>query len=388
MGPASIILIRRKKQSLKDDGDLEWDAQLIQNGFFQVSKVQDMWRQESSLTDGGIGIPTVSYCSPLTRCLATNSITFTPLLAAKGGPRINTVVVEDCREIVYKDEGERRRSKSYIELVFPKFAIEPNFTEEDPYWTGEQSESNKSVKRRAQAVLDRIFKSEAMEKIFVSITAHHEIVGAIISALGGSPGAYPLHTGGVVPIICQYTPSPGRLDDGFYKIQFVLDPSLFADATEGPVIALNQRVKIPTTWFVKCINAQEQEYTIQYFRKQLHGMPKPKLYWNTKNETRITTTQPSDVPVILNYETRGWRLVPASEVGVYSIEWVDLSSNTNTGSNGITLVTVKSSSGGNSEKPVILKKGASIGPGTPSWRFIPLKFPWGFGDGILNFESR
>ena len=72
------------------------DAQLIQDGFFQVSMVQNMWRQESSLKDGGIGIPTVSYCSPLTRCLVTNSITFAPLLAAKEGPRIKTVVVEVC----------------------------------------------------------------------------------------------------------------------------------------------------------------------------------------------------------------------------------------------------------------------------------------------------
>jgi len=247
-------------------------------------------------------------------------------------------------------------------------------------------------------VLDKIFKSEAKEKIFVSITAHHEIVGAIISALGGSPGAYPLHTGGVVPIICQYTPSPGPLDDGFYKIQFVPDPTLFADAIEAykPVIALNPKVKTPTTWFVKCIDAQEQVYTIQYFQKT----PKPKVYWNTENETHITRTQPSDVPVVLNYEMRGWRLVTTSEFGVYwcimflpsnstytkifSIEWVDLPPNMNTGTNGAPLVTVKSSSDKNSGKPVILGKGASIGREAPSWRFIPSQFPWGFGDGILT----
>ena len=76
------------------------DAQLIQDGFLQVSKVQNMWSQESSLKDGGIGIPTISYCSPLTRCLVTNSITFAPLLAPDSkeleGPRIHTVVVEVC----------------------------------------------------------------------------------------------------------------------------------------------------------------------------------------------------------------------------------------------------------------------------------------------------
>lgn len=72
------------------------DAQLVQHGLFQVSRVQHMWSHENSLQDGGIGIPPISYCSPLTRCLATNSITFTPWLAAKEGPKINTVVVEVC----------------------------------------------------------------------------------------------------------------------------------------------------------------------------------------------------------------------------------------------------------------------------------------------------
>jgi hypothetical protein len=40
-----------------------------------------MWKHGRSRKDGGIGIPTVSY-------------TFTPLLAAEEGPKINTVVVE------------------------------------------------------------------------------------------------------------------------------------------------------------------------------------------------------------------------------------------------------------------------------------------------------
>jgi len=182
---------------------------------------------------------------------------------------------------------ERDADPSHISNLFSqKFTIEPNFAEKDPYWTGDKSESDGSVERRVQVVLDKIFKSEAKEKIFVSITAHHEIVGAIISALGGSPGAYPLHTGGVIPIICQYTPGPGPLDDGFYKIQFVPEPSLFANTTgaDNRVIASNQR----DTWFVKCINAEEQVYTIQYFQTQLHGMPKPKLYWNTDNKTPTT----------------------------------------------------------------------------------------------------
>jgi hypothetical protein len=44
-------------------------------------------------------------------------------------------------------------------------------------------------------------------------------------------------------IICQYTLGPGPMDDGFYKIQFVPDPSLLDDTTgaDSHDIALNQR---------------------------------------------------------------------------------------------------------------------------------------------------
>ena len=107
------------------DGDLKWgmshrqryqtghlkkslitDDQLLQDGFIEVTKVQDMWKDENSIEDddgnavAGIGIPTISYTSPLTRCLVTNSVTFTTPLGADGGSEINTVVVEvsplDC----------------------------------------------------------------------------------------------------------------------------------------------------------------------------------------------------------------------------------------------------------------------------------------------------
>lgn len=375
-------------KSLTNDGDLEWDPMLTQEGYFQASKIEDMWKEENSLKEGGIGIPQISYCSPLTRCLVTNSITFTPQLAANGGPEIHTVVVEDCRELVYKSEGERRRSKEYIELVFPKFVIDPVFADQDPLWTGTSTESEESVEYRARAVLDKIFK-EPDWKIFVSITGHHEMNGAIISALGGCPGAYPRHHGGVVPIICQYSPTPGALDSGFYKIEYIPEPARFADAirTNERVMAFDRKIHEPTTWFVKCVDAKEQVYVINYFRVQLHGMQKPKLYWNTPHNSEVSTTrsefkQNSDVPVILSLEKRGWRLIPSGEAGVYYIEWTNQNqpaapSNTNAGSDTVTLVTVETSSNVKDE-PLVLRKASGIVPGAPRWKFIPVKFPKGF----------
>ena len=74
-------------------------------------------------------------------------------------------IAQNCREFIHKSEGERRRTASYISLVFPKFSLEPNFVEgADPLWHKYSSESKDKAKLRAQAVVDRIFKSDP-EKI-------------------------------------------------------------------------------------------------------------------------------------------------------------------------------------------------------------------------------
>ena len=72
---------------------------------------------------------------------------------------------KDCREIVYKDSSERRRSKTYIGFVFSNFTIEADFAEVDPTWTGTDKESDESVEARVQAVLDKIFITEPKENI-------------------------------------------------------------------------------------------------------------------------------------------------------------------------------------------------------------------------------
>ena len=47
------------------------------------------------MADGeSIGIPNISYVSPMMRALVTNNITFAPQLNASGGPTIQTVVHE------------------------------------------------------------------------------------------------------------------------------------------------------------------------------------------------------------------------------------------------------------------------------------------------------
>ena len=72
------------------------DAPLTQEGLIQSFNVQTMWTTENSLREGtaGIGIPQISYCSPLARCLETHTVSFASLLGAAGGPAIITKVYE------------------------------------------------------------------------------------------------------------------------------------------------------------------------------------------------------------------------------------------------------------------------------------------------------
>ena len=53
-----------------------------------------MYTTENSLTNGGIGIPEISYCSPSMRTMATNSITFAPLLGDPSGAKITTLLYD------------------------------------------------------------------------------------------------------------------------------------------------------------------------------------------------------------------------------------------------------------------------------------------------------
>ena len=68
------------------------DPELTQNGYLDASNVHSVWVQEQS--DANIGLPQISYCSPLTRCLATNTITFGTEVYGDSSPKLNTIVVE------------------------------------------------------------------------------------------------------------------------------------------------------------------------------------------------------------------------------------------------------------------------------------------------------
>ncbi|KAJ7577526.1 histidine phosphatase superfamily [Mycena floridula] len=187
---------------LDTDGELIWgpDPLLTALGESQARAVNTVWKTE---VQDGMPLPEKLYCSPLTRAMHTNQLTFEGLDVGK------TVVLENCREDIGDHTCDKRRSKSYIQASFPEFIIEDGFTEEDILWPGNGSggETREEICRRATSVLDRIFgRSEPLfsdNATYISITAHGGIINGFMYAL--HCGKYPLPTGGVLPILIKAT---------------------------------------------------------------------------------------------------------------------------------------------------------------------------------------
>ncbi|KIM81046.1 hypothetical protein PILCRDRAFT_821884, partial [Piloderma croceum F 1598] len=181
------------------------DPQLALEGFLQAQHVQSVW--ESELV-AGIGLPQLSYCSPFTRTLATNTITFGNLLGASS---LKTTIVENCREQVIPDKIEHRRPAEYIKEILPSvkdkkmlpspcIVFEANFAEYDPYWVHKPGsdddsndepantnpESDDSFRKRIQGVLGEIFEQHK-DKIFIHITTHAGWIKMFCRILGRHP---------------------------------------------------------------------------------------------------------------------------------------------------------------------------------------------------------
>ncbi|KAJ6540323.1 phosphoglycerate mutase-like protein [Mycena capillaripes] len=179
---------------LYGDGELTWgpDPELTAIGKGQAARVNDVWKVERATA--GIPLPDRLYCSPMTRALDTNVITF------EGVSEKRPLVVESCREEYGEHTCDQRNTRTHIRHAFPQFDIEDGFTEEDELWEAESRETRAHATVRAQTVLDRIFRDDK-DALFISITAHGGIINGFLHALGRE--WYPLPTGGVLPVVVK-----------------------------------------------------------------------------------------------------------------------------------------------------------------------------------------
>ncbi|KAJ7665583.1 histidine phosphatase superfamily [Mycena rosella] len=181
---------------LNGDGELTWgpDAELTTVGKDQAAAVNKLWKDEAVF---GIPPPQKAYCSPMTRAMQTNVITFAGISSER------TVVLEvNCREEYGEHTCDKRNTRTYITDTFPQFDIETGFTEDDELWTAESRETGEHAAARAQQVLDRIFREDT-DVTFLSITAHGGIINGFLRALGRPK--YPLPTGGILPVVVKAT---------------------------------------------------------------------------------------------------------------------------------------------------------------------------------------
>ncbi|KAG2141638.1 histidine phosphatase superfamily [Suillus cothurnatus] len=176
------------------DGELIWgpDPELTMLGKDQAKAAHDAWKQERKFD---IPIPGKLYCSPLTRAIHTNKITFDSIIPQSQ----RTMIIEDLRETHGVHTCDKRRTRTYIEQTFPDFDIEKELIEEDTLWDPEVRETHAEVDARMKRVLDMIFDKD--QEQFISFTAHGGIVSAVLRVINHRQ--YILLTGGVIPIVVK-----------------------------------------------------------------------------------------------------------------------------------------------------------------------------------------
>lgn len=179
---------------LNGDGVWTWgpDPALTPKGEGQADEAHAAWQEELQF---GLALPDKLYCSPLSRAIRTNQLTFSGLLPAGR----KTVIVENIREEFGVHTCDKRQTRSYIQRTFPEYIIEDGFTEEDKLWKPDIRETGHHMEGRAKAVLDMVFEND--KEHFISITAHAGFIRAFLRVAGHRP--WDLPTGGVVPVVIK-----------------------------------------------------------------------------------------------------------------------------------------------------------------------------------------
>ncbi|KAL3458797.1 histidine phosphatase superfamily [Aspergillus heterothallicus] len=200
---------------LTGNGTHTWfDADLTTEGINQATIAHQYWL--SQYKTQGIYFPDAYYSSPMTRALKTANITFGNLpLAAAGAADFLPEVKEGFREGMSMHTCNARRSKSYIEELFPGWTFEKGFTEDDELWTGVTGEPSEAQDERSRQALDDIFSkgnkgvrrpdrvcvAPQKKDLVVSITAHSGEITSILRVIGHQP--FRLSTGAVIPVLIR-----------------------------------------------------------------------------------------------------------------------------------------------------------------------------------------
>ena len=193
----SLTLPQCYYSELIGNGTTTWaDADLTVNGIAQAQTANRFWA--TSLRTQHLAAPQSFYVSPLTRCLKTANLTYASLPLSPYYPFIPTVK-EFLREGISTHTCDHRRSKSYIQSLFPTWRIEPQFTQNDTYWNGVTAETSSAQDYRSKIALDSIFAGDAAD--VVSITTHSGEAASLLRVL--QHRVFGLVTGAIIPVLVR-----------------------------------------------------------------------------------------------------------------------------------------------------------------------------------------
>lgn len=182
---------------LEGNGILTWlDAKLTAEGVILAQELGRLWVKW--IKEAAIPLPETIYTSPLTRCLETTKLVYSPVLTKHNRP-LQPIVKELLRERLTDHTCDKRSSRSSIESRYPGYVIEPGFQKEDVMWKADAFETADEHTARMQHLLEDIFAND--EAQFISLTTHSYAISAILEAVG-APHFW-VSEGAVVPLLVK-----------------------------------------------------------------------------------------------------------------------------------------------------------------------------------------
>ncbi|KAJ5140378.1 hypothetical protein N7448_003786 [Penicillium atrosanguineum] len=152
---------------------------------------------------------TTTSSAPLTRTLQTANLTFNGLDLPHGSAAFAPVIKELFREGISIHTCDHRHNKSYIHSIFPHWAIESGFSEEDNLWNGVTAETSAAQDVRSTQALGEVFFGESSKKkSYVSVTSHSGEISSILRVLGHR--TFSLSTGAVIPVLVKAEKKEGK----------------------------------------------------------------------------------------------------------------------------------------------------------------------------------
>jgi broad specificity phosphatase PhoE len=173
------------------DSTTTWlDAELTAKGEQQATSIASIWGVEDKVPP-----PQSIYTSPLRRCLHTTALAFA--LFINSGPGIVPTIKENLRERLGMHTCDRRSPRSWIITIYPSFALENDFAEEDKLWDPDFRETLEEHVQRSKELLRGIFSRD--ESVTVALTAHSGAMMALFVATGWKK--VPVAAGAVYPLL-------------------------------------------------------------------------------------------------------------------------------------------------------------------------------------------